>query len=195
MNLLEYIEALEPNAYIKVGADKGNGFIYCGKAGDFAEYMTNENISAQEYNKLFNIIRVKEDYIANFNSEWEKEYKSLTKAYKIAKEEGRKEKRFKPFKTITAYRTFLRKDKDRKYKNLEKLLDFYKTRLNEFTPIETREVVETYENVLLNEDGQIDYIIVFKGLEAAPYWDLTEFRHGVQKEDLLGYPQEREGGL
>lgn len=186
MNLLEYIEALEPNTYIKVGADKGNGFIYCGKAGEFKEWFIEEKVNERERQKIVNIIEAKKVYLSNFPSNWKREYNRRTSDYKKAKEEGRKDRRYKAFATLGLYKNHLQKEKIKRINSTIALINRYEQRLAEFTPVDTRDVVETYDSLLLNEDGFLDHIVIFSGLEAAQAWDLTEFRHGVAKEDLEG---------
>ena len=190
MELLEYIYTLNQDTYIKVGANKGNGFIFCGKAGDFKKYMDDEDVSERERYKIVNTIEQKKDYIADFDNLLDKETLRNIAKFMRAKAEGDKFKKFKAFKTLADYEKHLEILRTKRWDSLHELLKVYENRLQDFTPIETRDVVETYDSVLLNEDGQIDHIIIYAGFEASIYWDLTEFRHGVQKEDLPGYPTE-----
>ncbi len=186
MELLEYIEILNKNTYIKVGSNKGGGFLYCGKAGDFSKWFKNEDVNNRERQKLENIIEAKKGNLASFECNWSKKLDRLTKEYETAKKEGKKDRRFKAFNTIEEYTEHLTKEKEKHFTNLTNLLSYYENRLADFTPIENRDVVETYDSILLNEDGYIDHIIIYSGLEMSRIWDLTEFRHGVQNEDLEG---------
>lgn len=184
MELLEYIEKLDADTYIKVGADKGNGFLYCGKAGDFLDFFTEAKPNEKEVDRLNTAINIKQVYVSNFEKNWSNKIDRLVEEYKKNKKEGKKDRRFKPYNNLRAYKRHLQKEKEKDYKTAVNSIATNEQRLSSFTPIESREIVSTYESILLNEDKKRDHIIIFKGKEAYTCWDLTEFRHGVSIEDM-----------
>lgn len=184
MTIREYINTGNKETYIKLGAKDGGAFIYCGKIADAESFL-------KEYDDLY-IARC-ENNLKIVTRELEilksggfkrtaerliKEFKEYSKAKKKGGAGFRKDKKLEPFKTLTEYKRHLKRYEQELLIKTEKRIDRLIKKIQSYTAILTREVVETYPSTLVNEDGFKDEIVLYKGEELGYSWDLTEFRRG-----------------
>lgn len=180
MTVEEYLNGSDAD-YIKLGAKGGQSFIFCGRLEDAKKFLETYDKPCVE--KLHaNLLRVIHEHALLLNGGFNKTAERLIEQYKRYRQErkngGAKNKKLEPFKTLTAYKRHLKKMDQEEIKRLERRIERCNKRLQNYTPILSREIVEIYQAILYNEDGATPTIIIFQGDEAGNSWDLTEFRNG-----------------
>lgn len=175
MKLGEYTETLN-NIYVKLGANKGSGFIYCGTADQFGEFA--KNFDVEYMAKLENSLAVQEANLRTIRPRWKRHIKGRMSSF-IEKHKDDKNLQSKLYKI--ARKGFRSKKKERC--KLKKTIENYKNKIAEYKPIAGREVLISYMSILENEDGYKDLIVIYEGKENAPAWDLTEYRKAEKVED------------
>ena len=175
MIVKEYIQTTK-KPYIKIGANKGDGFIYCGDPKEFIEFEQKYN--AVELQRLIERVNKLERELAGFYPAYKRLMFRRYKDFKKDKANGGKNKHFKKYKTIADYIAYLKTLRIQDHKRLEKSLELAIKRRDTFTDIGTREVKEIYPSISVNKYGFKDEIVLFKGKESGSYWDLDEYENG-----------------
>lgn len=188
MTVKEYLDA--NNAlYIKLGAKSGQSFIYCGLSADARDFL--ETYDEPYIEKLHNnLLRAIHEHAQLINGSFNKVAERLIEQYKEYRRDRRKggdaykkNKKLEAFKSLAAYKRHLKRLEQKEIVKAEIRIERYTKRFQNYTPILDRKVIDTYESVLLNEDGFIDTIVIYEGDEAGIAWNLTEFRKGGQNEE------------
>lgn len=179
MNVKDTLITLDDKDYIKLGANKGSGFVFCGQVKDCKEYL--QRFDAEYIKRLENQLHKKQLYLLNINGLWRRRITSKLKEYA-----GRHEndKNLQDKLLAKSKKLLAKKWRDREIASHS--IANYKQKILSYTPINERPVLEMYKSLMLNEDYQRDIIIIYEGNENIPVWDLTEFRHGVGKEEEDG---------
>ena len=170
--------------YIKLGSREGGGFIYCGRIEDMQEFLNKFDkpyierlegslaLAVRDHTNLLNggYQKIKERFLEQY------------KEYQIRKakngDDFKKNRKFEPFKTAKAYAKHLDKLEVTETHKAAQRVERANARLQNYTTILGREVVETYQSILINEDGFLDEIVIYQGAEGGSSWDLSEFRRG-----------------
>lgn len=175
MKLGEYMGTLK-NIYVKLGANKGSGFIYCGTADQFGEFA--KNFDVEYVAKLEHCLAVQENNLRTIRPRWKRHIKGRLNGYI----EKHKDDKNLQAKLVKIARKGFRSKKKERYK-LQRTIENYKNKIAEYKPIAGREVLTTYMSIMKNEDGYKDLIVIYDGNENALAWDLTEFRNAEKVED------------
>ena len=186
MKLEEFIQDYN-EAYVKIGAHHGSGFIFCGLGKDFLGYEENYSIERREWlqKQIINNANQIRFYDAKQDALFLRNCNRFINDLRKSKqdEKYKRAKEFKDFATLDDYMESLKRER---YKLLERYYKREKTltkMLDRYTPIRDREVKEVYKSVLPNKYGVKDTIILYKGTESGKYWDITEFEEGVSDEE------------
>ena len=161
--------------YIKLGANHGAGFIFCGTPQDAIEFLPGYN--EREYQRLLDRTNYYKDEIDNFDERYEALIERNLKYWR--KSEGKNSK----FKTEEDYKDYLLNDKPKALERVKKIHKRYLVRTKMFTDVETREIVDIYSSILDNNKGCKDEIVVYEGYEPGAYWTLEEFEEDKGEAD------------
>ena len=180
MTVYDYLK--DKDGYIKIGAQKGSNFIFCGTADKFIEIEPEMSAAI-----LHGLIKEKETVIREVEKIDEKYANTFARniqAFQIDYLRGTKglkrEYRFRKYNSLYEYKEGLEKEKEKEENRLIKRIEFLTHRIEKFTPIRTREVREHYPSQITNRHGVKDEIVLFKGVESGKYWDLDEYENGVE---------------
>ena len=185
MTVKEYLDNTNAQ-YIKLGAKGGQSFIYIGLSQDAEAFLIEYN--APYIEKLHaSLLKAIHEHALLVNGGFNKTAEKLIEQYKQYKRDKRngcadfkKNKKLEPFKSLAAYKRYLKRFEQEEIVKAEIKVERMTKRFQNYTPILSREVLETYQALLYNEDGAKEEIILYNGDEAGNAWDLTEFRNGGQ---------------
>ena len=180
MNLKEYLQTTNKK-YIKVGSDKGNGgFVYCGTPDDVFEYL--KGFDKEEKENLRITIRDTEARIKYLkDNDRFKELKDR-RLEKFRSLKSKKDK--KDYYNAETEEEFLEKLEiwcKKEIVKCEKYLEHHKNRLENYTNVLTREVVEIYPSITTNIYDYREEIVIFEGYETRGYWTLKEVLYGIKE--------------
>lgn len=185
MTVKEYLDSTNAQ-YIKLGAKGGQSFIYIGLSQDAEAFLTEYN--APYIEKLHaNLLKAVHEHALLVNGGFKKTAEKLIEQYKQYKRDEKnggvdfkKNKKLEPFRSLAAYKRYLKRLEFEELARAEIKVEWTTKRFQNYTSILSREVLETYQALLYNEDGAKEEIVLYDGDEAGNAWDLTEFRNGGQ---------------
>lgn len=163
MKLREFLETLETDQMIKIGAKDGTGFFYIGNPWDMLSTFKPENKRYCEYNKI--IYAANDNLINKLKSEISAMYSGLAEEYKDA---GNVE---------NILRAVFRSGKAKDILRNENRWDKAVTQQTMTKPLEEREVLESFmSDPIADEDV---YAIIVEGYEYGRFWVKEEAPTGL----------------
>ena len=177
MRVSEFINKLDADEYVKLGAKGGAGFIFCGQVKDFGEVSDGYNrvLKSSLTDKLHSA-KTKLDH-------WETEEKSrkdkkliLFKQYK--EHHDAVVKAYEKFDTIEEFEEYLNKDAEKRLRNLKTRYFKLQKSYDNFTGINDRKIKDVHSSVLRNSHDEYDTIILFEGTEIGQWWTVEEYERG-----------------
>lgn len=179
MTVEEYIKSTKA-PYIKLAAEKGTCFIFCGTPKDFlefaADFTRNEPIRLEE--RVERLSKELKDFPTQYKKMMIKNYMKFKKDKIYPPKEIDKKSEIARYKNAKAYVHHLVLLREMDHEKLIKALNNARRLIKHYKPIMERDIVETYPSVLVNKYGYKDEIVIMTGYENGKYWDLTEYENG-----------------
>lgn len=150
---------------IKLGSECGSGFIFCGTPNMATEEVLNK-VAYERYKAVNEYLRTSKAGVERLKqriTDLEYDIKALSREKKMA---------FDYAKVIEAKKEQVEHAKE-ELQNKQKMVDDYQEEVNNFKPIQEREIIETYESVTEKAT-----IVIYKGKEMGKWWSCREYERG-----------------
>ena len=179
MTVREYMKE-DPEKYIKLGAQKGSGFIFCGQCKDFASFEKVYN--KKELKRLQRLLKEIEDSLTGFRKKSEERLLRRVKDFANDQLDGTKKAEFVKFRNIEDFIKRVRESESAEYHRLTKQKEIVSMRIYFFTDVGERELMAFNDSITENSKGIRDEIVLFHGYEMGDYWDLDEIEGKSDEE-------------